>query len=247
MVQIEINLLLDTLKKALSAKKWTYKAIGKKLNLSETTIKRIFSNYDCSLTRLSQICNLIGITIIELGEMAKSISTNENYFLNKQQESFFVKHPSLLAIFRSLYRGYSPEKIKKEWNLNKNSFFKTLLEFEKLGLLEVLPDNKYKFKITGRLRFKLNGKLFNKIIKPQTIDFINTVYENIESEDCSFHSAELQMTAPTMKKMIQEINELGVKYRSLSYLEERTMNKQLLKDVKWIFAFLPYTTDWHKY
>lgn len=52
------------------------------------------------------------------------------------------------------------------------------------------------------------------------------------------------MSKKTLNSMVHDIHELGRKYRELSYKEERILREKDLVDVRWLFAFLPYQTNW---
>ncbi|WP_127716776.1 helix-turn-helix domain-containing protein [Halobacteriovorax sp. HLS] len=239
--------LIDTLKKVLKRNNLTYKNISEHLGLSEVSVKRIFSKYDCSLSRLAMICSLANISIIELGELSKKENQNLNYFLTQKQETLFTKELYLFHFFTRIYRGEELEVVLLEMGLTKATGFKYLRQLEKIELLELLPHDTYKFLITGRLRLNLDGPLFKKVIKSHNIQFLNKVYDEIKREDCCFQSSEIKLTKKSLKLMVHDINELGRKYSEISYQEERLSSEKDLVDVSWLFAFLPYKTDWSQY
>ena len=61
--------LIDTLKHALRAQRITYKDIALTLELSEASIKNMFSTCNISLKRLDAICQMMGMGFTDLVRM----------------------------------------------------------------------------------------------------------------------------------------------------------------------------------
>ena len=64
--------LIDTLKKELRRVGKTYADVAKELDLSEASVKRLFSERNFSLYRLEKTCTLIGIDMAELVDSMRS-------------------------------------------------------------------------------------------------------------------------------------------------------------------------------
>ena len=58
--------LLDALKRALKAQRKTYRDVAAVLELSEASVKRLFSERNLSLQRLERICGMLGLEISDL-------------------------------------------------------------------------------------------------------------------------------------------------------------------------------------
>jgi len=59
------------LKNALKAKGKTYREVAEHIGVSEQTIKRLFREKDCSISRIHEICLAIGISIYDLFSFAQ--------------------------------------------------------------------------------------------------------------------------------------------------------------------------------
>ena len=62
----QIVMLLNTLKREMKAQGLTYARVADRLELSESSIKRIFSDSKLSLDRLEQLSQLVGMDITDL-------------------------------------------------------------------------------------------------------------------------------------------------------------------------------------
>ena len=58
--------LVDTLKQELRKQRVTYRRVSEALELSETSVKRLFSEEAFSLKRLEKICELLHLDISDL-------------------------------------------------------------------------------------------------------------------------------------------------------------------------------------
>src|SRR5262245_28999474 len=68
----QADLLLEVLKKALRERGLTYSRVAKGLGLSESSVKRTFSQETMGLDRLEEICALAEIEISDLLEMMRA-------------------------------------------------------------------------------------------------------------------------------------------------------------------------------
>ena len=89
--------LVNTLKRTLKAHGKTYADVGRALELSEASVKRLFSHEDFSLERLDRICQLIGIELSELVELMNA-EQRQLEQLTVEQEQELVDDKTLLAV-----------------------------------------------------------------------------------------------------------------------------------------------------
>ena len=67
--------LVDVLKRELRTRGITYAQVARKLNLSEASVKRMFSRKDFNLKRLDQVCQLAGS---EFSDLARTLYQEES-------------------------------------------------------------------------------------------------------------------------------------------------------------------------
>ena len=71
-VMPQVHSLFANLKSELKAKGLTYKDVAEHLELTETSVKRLFSAEDMTLKRLDSICDLLGVDLAEPSPLASS-------------------------------------------------------------------------------------------------------------------------------------------------------------------------------
>lgn len=236
-----------TLKEAMKAKGFTYSRLARKIGTSEVTIKRIFSQgQGCTLDRLFEICEAIGVSFFDIAALAKR-EEEVDYFLTHEQENHFAAKPAHFAIFKELLRGIPAHEIKKLWELDENRYFKILRSLEKLGLIDVLPENKVRLKVRGNIRMAHRGPLAKKILRPQINTFLDHVDDTLENKDVCMHSAEVELSEIHIKDLVAEIHALGTKYRARAFRDRSLLASKKLKSVRWLFCFAPFQTNWRQF
>lgn len=238
--------LLKTLREVLKSKRLTYGDLAEKLDVSEVTVKRIFSTHNCSLQTIFNICDSVGISFFDLAALAKK-DEEVDYVLTLDQEKFFAANPDYFGIFRSLHRGIAPATIAQHWKLSAQKFFRVLRKLEKLELLEVLPENRVQMKVTGNLRYQHQGPLARKILRPQISQFLDHIDVVLKNKDVCMHSAEVELSKAYIAEFVAEIHALGAKYRARASREKNLVSPDKLQSVRWLFAFAPYETNWQQY
>lgn len=238
--------LLKTLREVLKAKNFTYAMLAKKLNVSEVTVKRIFSTQNCNLQSIFKICDLIGISFFDLAALSNQ-EQELDYVLTTEQEKFFAANPAYFGILRSLHRGVSPDSLAKQWGLTSQRLFQILRKLEKLNLLEVHPRNQIRMKIVGNIRFQHQGPLARKIMRPQILQFLDHVDVVLKNKDVCMHSAEVELSVKHISDLVEEIHALGAKYRARALRDKSLLSSDKIQSVRWLFAFAPYQTKWQQY
>lgn len=89
--------IIDTLRAHLKARDLTYKDLADGLELSEVSVKRLFTGADIGLDRLEQICQFLQI---ELSDLFKTSPKKRKLIsrLTQAQEAEFAKNNKLLMV-----------------------------------------------------------------------------------------------------------------------------------------------------
>lgn len=152
----ETKVLLATLKDCLKKYQLTYRDVAKHLELSEASIKRLFSHGDLSLERLEQILELMDMRLIEffalIQKEGKYISV-----LTSEQEQSLISQPKLLLIFFLLLNGWTLQDIHSSFNIEHLESIQLLAKLDKLRLIELLPNNKVKLLTASNFSWHKNS------------------------------------------------------------------------------------------
>src|SRR5713226_19721 len=106
----ESQRVITTLKRLLKSQGYTYRAVAKAMELSEPTVKRMFSKGTFTLNRLVQIASLLGMTVGEITAQAEQAAPGIRT-LTEAQERELTTEPALLLIAACVLNGWTPPEI----------------------------------------------------------------------------------------------------------------------------------------
>tara|TARA_R110000744_G_scaffold337912_1_gene443067 strand:+ start:259 stop:1074 length:816 start_codon:yes stop_codon:yes gene_type:complete len=223
--------IIDALKIAMKSRGVTYKHVAEKLGVSEKTIKRLFKDKDCQLSRLNEICDAIGLSIYDLIEFAKR-HTEPRVRLDDGQEVFLKDNRLHFYFLFFLTVGYTPVQIQKEYELSDLSVFKYLRDLDKQGFIELGESNRYRLLIEGKLLMRLHGPL-HETLKDVNEIFLRYVLDRDNESKSAFESSFRYMTLENMGEMMREYESVTQKYRKVAHQDEAVLPREQLFPVKW--------------
>jgi transcriptional regulator with XRE-family HTH domain len=150
----------------------TQSDIAQYLNVSLPTVKRWYSGSGVNIEILKNICDVIEVSLSDVFTMVESNEGNQ-FTYTDTQEKFFSKNPHCLAFFDYLVRGFSVSRIQKKFSLPRVELEKILNQLEKLELIDWLPGNKAKLKVSGEPAWISGGPLSNKFRESILNSFVN--------------------------------------------------------------------------
>lgn len=156
--------LLEALKTVLRSKGITYKDAAQALELSEVSIKRIFSEKNCSLTRLEKLCELAETDLSELLEIAESQQQKVSQ-LSHDQERMLVGDTRLLVVSVCIINYWSFAEILAKYQFTEAELTGAFTQLDRLGIIELLPANRYRLKISRRFNWQVRGPIQNFFIE----------------------------------------------------------------------------------
>lgn len=226
------------LKSALKSKGVTYKEVAERLDLSEKTIKRLFRDKDCSLSRLNEICDLIDLSLYDLLDFAKNY--NEPLAkLSYQQQVYLGANPYHFNFLILLTTDHSIAQIQQTYELSEMSVFRYLRDLDGEGLIELGANNEFKLLIQGKLLMQLHGPVHRNILE-KNVQFLNYVVQHDGEKGTQFSSAFRFMSEHTLQALNQDLSNLSREYRKQSYQDETFLPKEKLIPVKWTTLVSPF-------
>ncbi|MCF6289021.1 MAG: helix-turn-helix transcriptional regulator [Proteobacteria bacterium] len=208
--------IILTLKKTLKAHGIKYLDVANHLHISESSIKRQFSQGDISLHRLEKICELVGMDIADLLELVHLESMQVEQ-LSITQERMIVSNTKLLLVTVLVLNNLTFAEIYDLYEIDKPELIKLLLKLEKICLIQLKPDNKIKTLISRTFQWQKNGPIQRYFEEHVLDDFF----------DCKFsHAGELRVVINGMiasssnQTMQKKIQQLAQNFSDLAYKDQ---------------------------
>jgi transcriptional regulator with XRE-family HTH domain len=229
------NLLLKALKRTLKHKGITYSVLAKKTNQSEANIKRIFSKESISVSQLETLCNVAEIELFELIKISKPRESLYDRF-TEEQELELASTPKMFAILYLLAAGKPTKSILAQYEFTEVLFKRYVLKLDRLGLVELLPKDKIRSKITPNIAWITGGPLEKKYSSEVSKEFMNSSFsgknEALKLLNGSFSESSIQILSRQMDKYVE-------KFKELSELDS-SADRKLCKPISTVIGYRPW-------
>ena len=205
--------LLGALKKCLRAKGMTYRDLAKSLEISEASVKRVFSQQTFTLSRLEDVCRVLDMSIYDLAKLTKMRTEDEVTELTKDQEQALAKDSTLLTYFYLLLIGWTPDSIAGEHDLDELQQTRILTRLDQLKLLDLYPKNRVRLRTSRRIVWRADGairKQYEQQVKEQFMRYRFRETDELFWLDTSeLSDASLKVLVRKLEKLSQEFDELA--------------------------------------
>lgn len=150
--------IVKALKRELRRQGMTYSSVAEKLDLSESSIKRMFANSSFSLKRLQQICDLVSLEIGDLAVIADE-QRRDIEQLSEEQEEILVSDPKLLLVAFLLLNHWTVDKILESYQIDDLEMIQLLAKLDRLKIIDLLVDNKVRMRLSRTFSWRPNGPI----------------------------------------------------------------------------------------
>ncbi len=154
----QTDALVGALKSVLKARGFSYARLASGLGLSEASVKRVFAERSFTLDRFDKICALVGIEITDLARMVAHESDSPSQ-LSVEQETKLVADARLLLVAVHALNHWSLEEMVETYKFTKAECVKLLLRLDKLGIIDLLPNNKIRVRVARNFAWIAGGPI----------------------------------------------------------------------------------------
>jgi transcriptional regulator with XRE-family HTH domain len=237
---------LECVKRYLKAQGKTYADLACALDVSEATVKRIFSEESVSLSRMDEICAFLGIQLTDLASMVEQEETLIST-LTEDQEQHLVSNPKLLLMLYFLLNNWSVEEILNEYAIEEPEANTLLAQLDRLKLIDVLPSNHVKILVSRTLNWRIDGpirKFFDQRVRGE---FLQGKFDQ-SGDFLKFYSGKISTASAKSfeNKLMQLVTEFHnlIKDNASLPAEERHGYSFMLAMREWEFSlFSEYRRD----
>jgi DNA-binding Xre family transcriptional regulator len=204
--------LINTLKKALKGHGLTYADIAKKIDMSEASIKRMFSEKNFTLKRLEELCQCIDLEISDLLSLMKEDEQNISQ-LSEAQEKEIVNDLTLLLVTVCVLNRWTLNDIIAHYKITETEGIQYLAKLDRLKIIELLPKNKIKLLVASNFAWIENGPIQQFFQSKVEKEFFSTRF-NKSNERLFVFNGMLAESSNTvfqkkMEKLVKEFNDLN--------------------------------------
>lgn len=168
--------LIETLKQALKRNHLTYAEVGRRLQMSEANVKRMFASKRFSLDRVADICQLMQMELTDLLHLYEE-SRQHITQLTLEQEEELVKDLKLVLVAVSVRNRLGFQDILSNYHLTESELIQCLAKLDKLKIIDLLPGNRIKLRIDDDFRWIPNGPIEKFFESHLQTEFLKSGFE----------------------------------------------------------------------
>ncbi|GAA6208261.1 helix-turn-helix transcriptional regulator [Cognatishimia sp. WU-CL00825] len=218
------------LKRALKARGMTYAQLGDILGLSEVSVKRMFAQRDCKMSRLFELCDLLDLPPEEVLQRARRTEPTSQH-LPVATEMALAADPSLFHFLILLREDFSARDIANVYQLGPLDIDHYGRQLEHLGLAELHTQGDVRLKLSQPIRFRQFGPL-HQLVKAINQQFLRHAIDRSNDLDTSFHTMGRRVLPDTVTLILQDIKALNAKLANLARQDQMIASEQDLVSFK---------------
>lgn len=203
--------LITTIKKQLKSQGLTYRDLAHALEISEPSIKRLFSSGRFTIDRLVQISNFLGFTLAELSKEAQAAQP-ALHTLTEKQEREVVSDPKLLMVAVCALNHWTMPEIVALYRLTDAECIKYLLQLDALRIIDLLPGNRIRLNVSRDFDWLPFGPI-RQYFKTQGMD--DFLKSNFAGEDESMAFVHGMFTDQALAQILDELRRMRKKFAEL--------------------------------
>ncbi len=213
----ESQVLTATLKRCLRNSGLTYHDVADELDLSEASVKRVFSKGTFTVDRMERICALMNMRISDLCRLADKLHADNRTVLSREQEKALASSPSLLRYFYRLLTGWSPARINRTQGHDEYRATQLLAKLDRLRLLELQPANKVRLLVGPHIAWRQDGPLWRRYATQVQADFMNP--GGFQGDDTAFYFETGELSAGSIDILGRKLALLTREFLELTELD----------------------------
>lgn len=207
--------MIDALKRVLKSRGISYARLAGALGLSEASVKRLFSERTFSLQRVADICQYLEIDLFELARLARG-EAESAHELSEQQEELLAENPLLLGILYLLINNWQLADMVAEYAIAEPECIRLLIRLDRAGLIELLPGNRARLRVSRQLRFRPQGPIRTRLGERMVDDFLAVRFDSCGGH-FRFEAGEL--TEASAAILARKLDRLATEFYELSELD----------------------------
>jgi DNA-binding Xre family transcriptional regulator len=234
--------LINTLKKALKGHGLTYADIARKIDMSEASIKRMFSEKNFTLNRLEQLCQCMEIEISDLLTLMKEDEATISQ-LSEEQEKEIVNDLSLLLVTVCVLNRWTLNDIISRYKISETECIQYLAKLDRLKIIDLLPKNKIKLLVASNFAWIENGpiqKFFQSKVEKEFFSArFNKSNERLFVVNGMLAENSNAVFQKKMEKLVKEFNDLNDSDAGLS-LDHRYGTSVVMAIRQWEYGLFEH-------
>lgn len=209
----ESQKVLDSLKKALRNNGITYAQVAAHLELSEASIKRIFSENSLSVDRMMQICDMMDMRLQDLVQLMQETESAAISALSWKQEQSIVDDIVMLLITVCVLNRWSMNEIIAHFEIAETDCIRYLAKLDRLKIIDLQPGNSFRLRVATNFKWLDGGPIQTFFQRYIEAEFFSSAFigkrENLTVLNGLLSDASYADLSRKMADLAREFNKLN--------------------------------------
>lgn len=206
------RLLKEVLKQQIRIRGLRYQDIADQLGVSVVTIKRYLNSDRLPVEVMEDISACLGLSLIDLSEIAKEGDGRNFLDLELRQESALARDSALALMRLMLYSGMTVPDIMSEYAVDEATVISLLTRLDRLKLIELLPGNRVRIPGPHHIEWKPGGPIRRTIEHNIRNHFVMMDFANTEDfygyETVRLSRASVRQLEEHMRQLVRQVRVL---------------------------------------
>jgi transcriptional regulator with XRE-family HTH domain len=203
---------VEALKKTVRARGLTYAELARRLQLSEASVKRMFSRGTFTLARIEEVLAAVDLDLYEVARLSRGDAAGPAE-LTHEQELGLARDERLLAVFWLLLNGWSFEEIVGAFSITRTELTVAFARLEKLKLIEWGRRERARLRVARDFVWRPGGPAKKAYARRALAEFLQARFDaplemlRLESRELSAESAATLRSK--LERLVAEFKELA--------------------------------------
>lgn len=196
--------LVSAIKQELKAASLTYAGLALRLGMAESSVKRMLSRGDMSLSRVDAICQVLRI---DFADLSRRVADAQPALaeLTHAQERAVVADKRLLLVAICVLSQWTLEQIIEVYRLSEAEGVRCLAQLDRLGIIELRPLNRYRLKLAKTFRWRPHGPVMNFFRDHALQDYFSGGFDGEGETLTLVHGSISRALAPAFVERLQRV------------------------------------------
>jgi transcriptional regulator with XRE-family HTH domain len=209
--------IVEAIKRQLRVQGITYQDLARQLKVSEPTVKRDLARGDFSLSRLEEICNILGVTIADLANDEPSRELRITQFTDDQERAL-TANPKLVLLTYLLVNRWPIDDVMEAYELDENELVSLLLVLDDLEIVRFRPPRRVQILTARNFSWRKDGPLHEFFLQRVVPEYFRTRFDAPGDE---FYLMAGSLSQASRARFKSALNRISAEFEELARQDAR--------------------------
>jgi transcriptional regulator with XRE-family HTH domain len=198
--------LVVVIKQELKACGMTYADLAVAMGMAQSSVKRMLSKGDLSLSRVDAVCRALGLDFSELAQRVADVQPLLR-MLTLAQERAVVADKRLLLVSICVLSQWSLEQITAYYRLTEAECIRYFVQLDQIGIITLRPLNRYRLKLAKAFRWRAQGPVMAYFREHAVLDYFSGGFDRPDECMLLVHGSISRALAPAFCERLQRLGQ----------------------------------------